>query len=134
MLLQQAAYGIIIQNIIDLFKKAKRTKNSAMLWVQLVIDCWLSTVYKLIWIERCIDLKKSKDSHIANKRKSQSEPYQTIKKIKLINISNISLRTSNAKHPMKISLNNPQRILQPIVLIRTLAKNPQKIRLVQTLD
>jgi len=54
-----AAYGIINQDIIDRFKRTKRTKTNTKILTQLGIDSWLSTVYELIWKERCKDLKKS---------------------------------------------------------------------------
>jgi ribonuclease HI len=123
-----SAYGLINQTLIDRFKKTKRTKNHTKLWIQLVLDSWLTTVYKIIWTERCKDLKQSQEQNHQNKRKSNSE-HHTIKKIKLINYSKISLFTSLAEHPKKINLSTSKILPKPIMLITSHARNPQKIRL-----
>ena len=73
---ESTAYGIITQDIIDRFKKTKRAKTNTKLWIQLATDAWLSTVYELIWKERCKDPKNS-TQETGNKRKNNPESQNT---------------------------------------------------------
>ena len=70
-----AAFGLITQEIIERFKKIKHTKNHTILWIQLVIDCWLSTVYEHIWKERW--LMNSNQQALGNKRTNNSQSQNT---------------------------------------------------------
>ena len=52
------AQGIISNDLSKKFKETKKTSINSHLWLYFTIDCWLSTVYNMIWSERCNAVKE----------------------------------------------------------------------------